>query len=221
MINFRIKKPQFVLELSSSGVKKLTKDGKEIERTETKDMVNSNGVLDVNKFKKQVLPAIKSFWDNNKSGICIATALYRNIKNKEKICNLIKDEVGIDVNIISGKEEAILVGQAVKREWPNKRVLILDSGSMSTELSLIPDGWYKSFKKNESIFIDKEVLEDLLKDKNVLIVVTGIAMSKIKEPILDEPKKLRWHTTLQTILNKIGNHPVVGTNATPGIGLLV
>ena len=215
---FKIR-PDYVIELSSSAVKRLTKTDKKIIRTYTKSLVDSSGKIDLKKFSEIVIPAIKKLMDPKKEVVCIATALYRSIKNSKEIVDLIKETTGLEVNIISGNKEAELVGKAIMKEHPGRKLLVLDAGSMSTEICIFPGGYHRSYKNNHPMVLDKEVL-DLKKSKDLLIVVTGETIYRMGRIINDPRTELRWHTQLQTIINQIGVHPVVGTIATPGSGLL-
>lgn len=214
------RKYNFILELSSSAVKKLKPGGyREQIRTNTLDMVGPDKVLDKEEFKKTVIPAIKKLWES-RGGECIATALYREIKNQQEILDLIKEETGIDVKVISGMEEAELVGKAIQSQFPRaKKILFIDSGTRSVEIGLLPEGYFKSYKKDRPLLLDNK-LKDLKNDENLLIVITGGAASKVKEPTLD-PKIFKWHGKLQEVIRQIGVHPMVGSNATPGAGYLI
>ena len=210
---------KFVLELSSGAVKKLKPRGsREQIRTKTLNMVDNNKVLDTERFRETVIPAIQKLWEP-KGGVCIATALYREIKNQKEIIDLIKEETGIDVNVISGLEEAELVGKGIMKQFPKaEKILFIDSGTKSVELGLLPEGYYKSYKKDKPLVLDSK-LKSLKEEQNLLIVVTGLAASEVKEATLN-PSILKWHTKLQEVLKQIGTHPVIGSNVTPGAGLL-
>ncbi len=219
MKKFRIK-PDFVLELSSSAVKKITRTSKEISRTRTKSLVDSRGRLDTERYRTEIIPVIKELWDYNKNGICIATALYRTITNSQEIIDLIRSETGIPVEVISGDTEAELIGKAIMSEYPGRQLLVIDAGSMSTEICIWPGGYRKSYKNGSPLRLDKQVAHDLASEPDLLIVVTGETIYKMGGPIENPRVKLRWHTQLQSILNQIGSHSVIGTKSTPGSGLL-
>lgn len=185
MIKFR-KRIDFVIELSSSSVKLFDRSriNNVTYRTKTSDLVH-NKVISVADYKKFILPYIKSCLDiiKNSNYIIIATALYRNLKNSEEIIKLIKDEIGQEVNIISGEEESRLVSLAVKKEYPElKRILIIDAGFNSTELGLIPENIFISlpvgFDKSGYIRLG-EVFHRLKDDKDLILVVTGKRIQKM------------------------------------------
>ncbi len=219
------RKPKFVLELSSSAVKLISKDEKIIKRTNTKQYLNSSNTLDPIKYRLNVLPEIvKLLQQADNKALIIATALYRSITNKEEIVKMIENETGSKVNILSGKEEALAIRDAVKYELPDtKHILIIDSGSMSVELSTTHLNYYQSFAKNQSVTIKPDIKKLLQDDAELLIVVTGEKMAGLteKQPIYDPIKQLGWHKVLQNIIKQIGSHPVLGTRATPGLGILL
>ena len=70
-----------------------------------------------------------------------ATSAMRQAKNGMILVGRVKDEVGIDLNIISGKEEAqIIIATHINRHLkPKQHCLYVDVGGGSTELTLISD----------------------------------------------------------------------------------
>ena len=220
------RKIDFVIELSSSSVKLFDRLGVNsiVYRTKTSDLVEHNKIINLVDYERFVLPYIKSCLSiiNNKNYIIIATALYRNLKNSDEIIKLIEEETGHDVNVVSGKEESRLVSLAVKKEYPKlERALIIDAGFNSTELGLIPENIFISllvgFNKPGNIQLGKEFYK-LRDDSDLVIVVTGKRVQKmgyVRNPI----NSLKSHTILQKILKIIGDHPVIGTKASPGLGV--
>ncbi len=79
---------------------------------------------------------------NVEDEFCVATSALRQAKNKTKIIKKIND-INIYPKIISGDEEANLIGTVVKNEFPLlcKNALIIDIGGGSTELI-----YFKNFK---------------------------------------------------------------------------
>jgi hypothetical protein len=218
-----LRKPKYVLELSSSAVKKLTLKSREQTRTNTKFLKKPNGELDLKKFEEQVIPVIKSYWNEKDHGICIATALFRSIKNKKEFLDLIKEKAGIDVDIISGRKEAELIGRAIQKEYPGKRVLVIDAGSMSIEVSLPSDNYYRSFRKESPIKLDPGIIRSLKDDKDLIVVIASAGLYRLEElgRMKEFEEQLKSYKFLQEIFNQIGSHPVKGSMATPGLGLLV
>ena len=70
-----------------------------------------------------------------------ATSAMRQAKNGMKLVGRVKNETGIDLNIISGKEEArIIIATHIDRHLkPQQHCLYVDVGGGSTELTLIND----------------------------------------------------------------------------------
>ena len=91
----------------------------------------------------------------------VATSCVRDAKNKQEFLNLAKNDLGIDINVISGDKEAEIIFNAVIKDFSSKmcnekqktnNVLLADIGGGSTELIL---GNKKSilFKKSLDIGI--------------------------------------------------------------------
>lgn len=70
----------------------------------------------------------------------IATAAVRQAQNQADFLKLVKDELDLDFDVISGKEEAYLDYLGVVRTLPIGDCLIMDTGGASTELILVKDG---------------------------------------------------------------------------------
>jgi exopolyphosphatase / guanosine-5'-triphosphate,3'-diphosphate pyrophosphatase len=67
-----------------------------------------------------------------------ATSAMRDAKNADKIIKLIKKEIGIDIDVISGSTESKLIMNAFLHLLePNETFLHIDVGGGSTELTLI------------------------------------------------------------------------------------
>ncbi|KRL00108.1 Ppx/GppA family phosphatase [Liquorilactobacillus capillatus] len=68
----------------------------------------------------------------------LATAAVRQAANQTAFLKLVKKQIGIDFNVISGKREAYLDFLAVTRTLPIKdKCIIMDTGGASTELVLV------------------------------------------------------------------------------------
>ncbi len=72
--------------------------------------------------------------------ICIATSALRDAPNAKEFISLIKDELGIKIKVIDGKQEALYGGIAVANLLPFKDCISLDIGGGSSELTLIKNG---------------------------------------------------------------------------------
>jgi exopolyphosphatase/guanosine-5'-triphosphate,3'-diphosphate pyrophosphatase len=73
--------------------------------------------------------------------VAVATSALRDAANSKRVLQAIRRESGIAVEIISGKEEALLIAQGVLRNEPSVRtpVLIFDMGGGSTEFIYCQD----------------------------------------------------------------------------------
>ena len=70
-----------------------------------------------------------------------ATSAMREAVNTKKILNKIRESSGIDIEVIDGQLEAILIASTNLKEYiqPNKTYLFVDVGGGSTEFSIIHD----------------------------------------------------------------------------------
>src|SRR5690349_4052752 len=67
----------------------------------------------------------------------VATSAMRDAKNREEIVRRVRDEAGLNLEVVSGKEEARLICLGVlHRKPPNVRSLLVDIGGGSTEVVL-------------------------------------------------------------------------------------
>ncbi len=69
--------------------------------------------------------------------LVFATAALRNVTNTEEVLLAIRERVGLEVQVLSGEEEAILTFKGAAKEQPISEGLIADIGGGSTELVLI------------------------------------------------------------------------------------
>lgn len=94
-----------------------------------KKLVN---VLD--KFKNMI-----DVLDIDKSHI-FATAAIRNAENSEDIIKIIKNELDIDMDVLSGEEEAFFGYEGIRQEYSFNTGAIIDIGGGSTEIILVENG---------------------------------------------------------------------------------
>ncbi len=87
----------------------------------------------------QVLTNIKTMMDSDNVEVCraVATASFREASNGQEVADFIKSKTGIDIEIISGIEEARLMYLAVSYYFQinDCNVLLVDMGGGSTEFS--------------------------------------------------------------------------------------
>lgn len=73
--------------------------------------------------------------------LAFATSALRESKNSEAILEQIRNETGIDLQVLDGEHEAILTFLAVRRwfGWSSGRLLVADIGGGSLEVAIGPD----------------------------------------------------------------------------------
>lgn len=69
-----------------------------------------------------------------------ATSAMRESENGEQLVKEVKEELGITINIIDGKQEADLINKAIHSYLTDKTYLHIDVGGGSTELNLYTHG---------------------------------------------------------------------------------
>lgn len=126
-----------------------------------------------------------------------ATSAMREAENGRELARQVKDELGVDIQIIDGREEAELINRAIFSYLGTETYLHIDVGGGSTELNLYLHGKKvntKSFKigsvrvleHNDSPEIWSEmeawILSNVKKEyKKVISIGTGGNISKIFE----------------------------------------
>lgn len=85
----------------------------------------------------------------------VATAAVRGAKNQAEFLKRVKDEVGLDLQVISGSTEAYLDYIGVVNTLPVRNGIIMDCGGASTELIWIQNG---ACKERVSIPVGSVVL---------------------------------------------------------------
>ena len=73
----------------------------------------------------------------------VATEAIRRSINKYDVCNKIKLDLGLEVNILSGLEEAKYGYLAIKNSMLEKNAVLLDLGGSSMEITLMEKGEFK------------------------------------------------------------------------------
>lgn len=184
-------------------------------------------VFQYNKIKKQkqkdFIKAIKiyksllDFYDVKKIRAC-ATSAVRSADNGLKIINQINKKTGIDIEIISGEEEASLIFETNRYNLPDKRTyLSADLGGGSLQLTIFKNDhliWTHSYKigtvrmlsnkvsKKEIAKFENKLKEIELQNPDLQILGTGgniNALSKLYG------NKLVTLNGLQNIYNEINS----------------
>lgn len=70
----------------------------------------------------------------------VATAAVRQAVNRKKFLKKVKDEVGFDIEVISGDTEAYYDYLGVTRSLPANNCVIVDTGGASSEIILVQNG---------------------------------------------------------------------------------
>lgn len=73
----------------------------------------------------------------------VATEAIRRAINRRDVCNRIEAELALNINILSGKEEARYGYLAVKNSMKEKDAILLDLGGSSMEITLMKKGEFK------------------------------------------------------------------------------
>lgn len=117
-------------------------------KTETGKGLNSQNEMDMRYFEMNVLPTIRNWKrvmqaENVDIVYTVATAAYRTARNRDEIVSFIKDKTGINVRILSKKEESVstmfayLFSSRYKQEMlTSEHVIMIDQGGGSTEVSV-------------------------------------------------------------------------------------
>jgi len=176
----------------------------------------------------QLISALKSFKilmsinKVHKYKIC-ATSAMREASNTKKIIKEVYDTLKLNINVITGKEEALIIANVFVKNYNHyNNLLYVDVGGGSTELTVINDGniiTSKSFKIgtvrmlnsviNKNIWVEyKNWIKANIKDcNNISTIASGgnankilkLSGKKIAEPISislfeDIYKELRKHS---------------------------
>jgi serine/threonine protein kinase len=213
-----------VLELSTKAVKFIVGDSPALkqngfsfdyffriaDKTETGMGLDSDNYMDLDFYSSKVIPYIKKMLKLAKEKqvdilYTVATAAYRTANNRNEIIELIKNECGINVKILSKKEEAIatLTGFIFcKRDSviidPKLNYLMIDQGGGSTELSL--------FRSNEiidtySLNLGTSILKNVLfkEATNISVINKGFRDS---DKFIKDRLRTYFSNPKSSILNK-------------------
>jgi len=123
----------------------------------------------------QALSRFKGIADSHNATVrAVATSAVREAHNRNELINRAYDECGLDIEIVSGNEEARLIYLGVLKAVPvfEKKSLIIDIGGGSTEFLLGEMGEYKyalslkigAVRLTQKFFPDFEVTSSRVKD---------------------------------------------------------
>ena len=144
---------------------------REAQKTETGKGLDSQNLMDMQYFKNKVMPSIKRmksilYEEGVNVLYSVATAAYRTAKNREDIINSIRNNLGINVRILSKKEESLatLFAYSISTSYKSElhsspHVVMIDQGGGSTEISVFKQGQYIS---SQSINLGTTGLRNML-----------------------------------------------------------
>lgn len=89
-----------------------------------------------------------------------ATSAVRSAKNQKQFVETVKQETGLEINVLSGEEEAFLIHQGVKQciDFEQKTALIVDIGGGSIEFIIADElevKWLRSYEIGGQRLIDQ------------------------------------------------------------------
>lgn len=133
--------------------------------------------------------------------IAVATAAVRKAKNKKEFLNKVKNEIGINIRVLSGNEEAYYAFFGVINSLDLEEGLIMDIGGGSTELILV-----RNRKLIESVSLpfgsidlaNRFHLYDDVKDKQI---------NAVRDFLVEKYSEIQW-------LSHVKNIPLIGVGGT-------
>ena len=140
---------QTIISSNVFDFKNFVPDGR---KTETGKGLDDQNVMNMDFFRARVLPVICNMKRVMKrEGIdvvySVATAAYRTAKNRDEIIECIRSEAGINVRILSKKEESVAtmfaygISTRFKKEiQQSQHTVMIDQGGGSTEVSVFNQG---------------------------------------------------------------------------------
>lgn len=179
--------------------------------------------ISVQKFKKlmRVFKMLIELYEVDDYMVC-ATSAMRESENGSELAKEVKEEIGLEIHIIDGKQEAELINQAILTYLPDGVYLHIDVGGGSTELNLYVNGkkiQTRSFKigsvrllegtdspviwQDMEKWIKKNVKQNFGK---VTAIGTGGNISKIFELAQLKPHRLMSLKKIREISQMIEKH---------------
>ncbi len=133
--------------------------------------------------------------------IAIATSALRDASNSSLFIDEVKAQTGIQIQVISGEEEARLIAKGVEQTLHRhvKNHLIMDVGGGSTEFIIVKDGntvWSRSYDLGVSRLLD------WLKPSDP---ITSSEIQKLQERITSELEELFEQVEIHEITTLVGS----------------
>jgi superfamily I DNA and/or RNA helicase/predicted RNA-binding protein with RPS1 domain len=139
-------------EIMSSSTFNFNNFSRNGNKTETGKGLDDQNQMNMDYFRSRVLPVIQTMKRNMKREridvvYTVATAAYRTAKNRDEIIECIRQEAGINVRILSKKEESVAtmfaygITSKYKLEMQqSQHTVMIDQGGGSTEVSVFNQG---------------------------------------------------------------------------------
>ena len=221
-----VENPHFaVLELSTKAVKLLIGRDEETIRTairfdfnnfirdaakpETGKGLDSQNVMNMEYFRGRVLPVIRRMKQKMRSEsvdvvYTVATAAYRTAKNRDEVIECIRREAGINVRILSKKEESVStmfaygISSRYKLEIQKSRhSVMVDQGGGSTEVSVFNQGELEgSYSINLGTTALRNILTKDIPPTTLLVDAFKKSDQMLRERMVAFTKNM--NTTMQT-----------------------
>ncbi len=145
----------------------------------------------------------------------VATSAMREAKNSASVLDIVKEDIGFDIDIISGKEEATLLNKAIIPFLTKNDYIHIDVGGGSTELNVFssrnlidnksfPIGSVRKLNSESRNAIFDEMkswikASKIHKSKNVMSIGTGGNINKLFKLALKPKGKLLSYTELKAL----------------------
>ena len=218
--------PHFaVLELSTKAVKLLIGRNEETIRTatrfdfnnfirdaakpETGKGLDSQNLMNMEYFRGRVLPVIKRMKQKMRSeGVdvvyTVATAAYRTAKNRDEVIECIRREAGINVRILSKKEESVstMYAYGISSRYKldiqkSRHSVMVDQGGGSTEVSVFNRGELEgSYSINLGTTALRNILTKDIPPTTLLVDAFKKSDQMLRERMVAFTKNM--NTTMQT-----------------------
>ena len=133
--------------------------------------------------------------------IAVATAAVRKASNKSYFIDRVKKEIGIDVKVLAGEEEAFFAYWGVINSIDIDKALIMDIGGGSTELILVED---REIKHSISLPFGSINLTQAFNLDNV---IKASSIQALETFLNDNYDKIPW-------LSKAKDYPLIGVGGT-------
>lgn len=139
-------------EIMSSSTFNFNNFSRNGNKTETGKGLDEQNLMNMDYFRSRVLPVIQTMKRNMKREhidvvYTVATAAYRTAKNRNEIIECIRQEAGINVRILSKKEESVAtmfaygITSRYKLEMQqSQHTVMIDQGGGSSEVSVFNQG---------------------------------------------------------------------------------